>query len=197
MIDEKGEVIEAKALRGHPLLIPTSLRAAKASAFEPIVIGGQNTKVTGIIVYNYLSNSMNWLELGYSSDSFGTLQKYLPAGFETEREFIGYAKNAAEDQRGQNMDTVLSLIRGRLSDDEKSLWLFSLGKQLKVLETFHWDPSQKSEAFREIDNLLNSRPENVSVHLANTLKDLIGENESSALNAKLLSLTERLYTLGN
>jgi outer membrane biosynthesis protein TonB len=53
VINENGCVIKADARRGHPLLTPASLRAARASVFEPVVIGRKRVKVLGTIVYKY------------------------------------------------------------------------------------------------------------------------------------------------
>ena len=88
LMDESGCVSEAKYVSGHPLLIASSLKAAKSSSFEPVLLSGNPIRVYGVIVYNYLPSSMNWLELGFSSDSYDILLEYLPAGFEVERKLI-------------------------------------------------------------------------------------------------------------
>lgn len=54
LIDEKGNVIEAKAVSGHRLLRPISEEAAKKAKFEPTTLEGQPAKVTGVLVYNYV-----------------------------------------------------------------------------------------------------------------------------------------------
>jgi TonB family protein len=53
-IDEKGNVISAQAISGHPLLRAASVQAAQASTFSPTLLQGQPVKVTGIIVYNFV-----------------------------------------------------------------------------------------------------------------------------------------------
>jgi len=54
LIDENGKVISAKAVSGHPILIPEAQRAAMQSRFTPTTLGGQPVKVSGVIVYNFV-----------------------------------------------------------------------------------------------------------------------------------------------
>jgi TonB family protein len=53
-IDEKGNVISAAAVSGHPLLRAAAVSAARQSKFAPTVLSGQPVKVTGVIVYNFV-----------------------------------------------------------------------------------------------------------------------------------------------
>lgn len=52
-IDEKGNVISAAVVSGHPLLRSVALSAAKQSKFTPTLLSNQPVKVTGVIVYNF------------------------------------------------------------------------------------------------------------------------------------------------
>ena len=54
LIDETGKVISAKAVSGHPLLVPEAVRAAKGALFSPTIIGDQAVKVSGVITYNFV-----------------------------------------------------------------------------------------------------------------------------------------------
>ncbi len=55
LIDENGNVIEAKAIcGGYAELDGPSIQAARASKFAPTTIAGQPVKVTGVIVYNFI-----------------------------------------------------------------------------------------------------------------------------------------------
>ena len=56
LIDESGKVISAKAVSGHPLLIPGTIQAASQARFSPTKLGGQPVKVSGLINYNFLLN---------------------------------------------------------------------------------------------------------------------------------------------
>ena len=54
LIDEAGRVLSAKAMSGHPLLVPDSQRAAMQARFSPTTIGGVAVKVSGVITYNFV-----------------------------------------------------------------------------------------------------------------------------------------------
>ena len=56
LIDETGKVVSAKALSGHPLLVPESVRAALQARFSPTLIGDTPVKISGVITYNFLMN---------------------------------------------------------------------------------------------------------------------------------------------
>jgi len=53
-IDEQGNVIEAKAVCGHPILGQASEQAARGAKFAPTVKDGKPIKISGIIVYNFV-----------------------------------------------------------------------------------------------------------------------------------------------
>lgn len=53
LIDENGNVISAKAVTGHPLLIPEVLKAARQARFKPTLLSGQPVKVSGLITYSF------------------------------------------------------------------------------------------------------------------------------------------------
>jgi protein TonB len=52
-IDERGNVISAKAVSGHILLRADSERAARSAKFTPTLLSQQPVKVTGIIIYKF------------------------------------------------------------------------------------------------------------------------------------------------
>ena len=54
LIDETGKVISAKAISGHPLLVPEAQRAAMQARFSPTTISDQPVKVSGVITYNFV-----------------------------------------------------------------------------------------------------------------------------------------------
>jgi protein TonB len=55
LIDEKGNVVTAQAVSGHPLLKASAEAAARKAKFSPTVLSGQPVKVTGVIVYNFIA----------------------------------------------------------------------------------------------------------------------------------------------
>ena len=54
VIDEKGRVVWANAVNGHPLLQAASVWAACRARYSPMKISGQVVKVNSVIVYNFL-----------------------------------------------------------------------------------------------------------------------------------------------
>jgi len=52
-IDDKGDVIEAHALGGHPFLQDAAVAAAKQAKFEPAQVDGQPALVTASITYRF------------------------------------------------------------------------------------------------------------------------------------------------
>lgn len=54
-IDEKGKVVEARALSGHPLLQQAALTAARQAKFAPSLLSGKAIPVKGTINYTFAS----------------------------------------------------------------------------------------------------------------------------------------------
>jgi TonB family protein len=55
VIDEKGRVIWAQAVDGHPLLRQASVKAACQSLYSPTKISGRAVKVLSILSYNFVN----------------------------------------------------------------------------------------------------------------------------------------------
>ncbi|MDQ3666848.1 MAG: cytochrome c oxidase assembly factor Coa1 family protein [Acidobacteriota bacterium] len=53
LVDEKGNVVSARALSGHPLLQAASVVAARGAKFSPTKAKGKPVKVSGVIRYNF------------------------------------------------------------------------------------------------------------------------------------------------
>lgn len=53
-LNEKGEVVSANAVSGHPLLRASAVQAAKEAKFSPTLLSGKPVKVSGVIVYNFV-----------------------------------------------------------------------------------------------------------------------------------------------
>ena len=54
LIDEDGNVVQAEAVSGHPLLRAAAVNAALGAKFKPTLLEGNPVKVNGIIVYNFV-----------------------------------------------------------------------------------------------------------------------------------------------
>lgn len=71
-IDEKGNVVAAEAISGHPLLRPAAVNAARLARFQPAVLSGKPVRANGVIVYNFVDSD----EAGETSVSVGNLAPY-------------------------------------------------------------------------------------------------------------------------
>lgn len=56
IISETGEVIEATAISGHPLLRDAAIQAARQWAFKPTELSGAPVKVQGVLTFNFALN---------------------------------------------------------------------------------------------------------------------------------------------
>src|SRR5438552_6058150 len=54
LIDERGKVVSAQAVSGHPLLTSAAREAALRARFTPTLLNGQPVKVQGVITYNFV-----------------------------------------------------------------------------------------------------------------------------------------------
>jgi TonB family protein len=55
LVDKNGNVVSAKATRGHPLLRRAAEDAARRSKFKPVSRNGRNLPSTGTIAYNFVN----------------------------------------------------------------------------------------------------------------------------------------------
>ena len=53
LIDERGNVVSATPVSGHPLLVTAAKAAALQAKFSPTMLGDQPVKVSGVITYNF------------------------------------------------------------------------------------------------------------------------------------------------
>jgi len=52
-VDEQGNVVEAEAISGSPMLQAAAVQAAKQAKFEPLVTNGRPVKTKSVISYNF------------------------------------------------------------------------------------------------------------------------------------------------
>lgn len=53
LVDERGNVISARPILGHPLLQAAAVAAARQAKFSPTKVSGKAVKVSGTITYNF------------------------------------------------------------------------------------------------------------------------------------------------
>ena len=54
-IDRRGNVVSAKAVKGHPLLRSSAEAAARRSKFKPFSVNGRSVNARGSINYNFVN----------------------------------------------------------------------------------------------------------------------------------------------
>lgn len=52
-VDENGDVTDAKAVSGHPLLRNASEAAARGAKFAPTLLNGEPVKIVGVLTFNF------------------------------------------------------------------------------------------------------------------------------------------------
>lgn len=55
LIDERGKVMSANAVSGHPLLQSSAEAAARNAQFSPTMLSGTPVKISGVIIYNFIT----------------------------------------------------------------------------------------------------------------------------------------------
>ena len=94
LIDEEGNVVEAKAVSGHPLLHTSSIKAAFQAKFEPFLLSGKSVRVNGTIIYNFSLDSSG--ETSKENEYIET----IPLGLLNDKALkISFFRNQAENSR--------------------------------------------------------------------------------------------------
>lgn len=216
VIDESGNVIEAKAVTGHILLRAAAVIAARQSKFVPVILNNVPTKVSGSIAYNFTDESYNWLEIGYILGKPYNLPAYLKSLAENlssepdgEQQLL---RQAAENWESKDaiLQTVVTMLEGKLSDKPRDLWLLRFGMVLsKAYELYDVrDDEFRSSYAQKFRDLLSVAPENINKSLilqTQTIVELLQNFEQDVYNPlhgrksyKLLSkLTVERSFLGN
>ncbi len=115
-IDTAGNVAEAYAVSGQPLLRSAAVSAAQKSTFAPTLLSGQPVTVTGIIVYNFTCE-MTLLEIGFELSGVeygGTTFRSADAAARLPAEW------ADERSRVAELDRIISANR-RVSIPNKTV----------------------------------------------------------------------------
>ena len=214
LIDENGGVIEAKAVSGHPLLRAASIAAARESKFAPVFLSGKAVKVSGVIVYNFVPQSFNWLEVGYilqseNYDEFYNIKNLLqsfPDELADEQRLLQNYKQT-DDANDSTRATVIALIESKLNDKPRESWLFELGRELAQANASKNDENASRESAQALRVRQQTAPETINRRLLEDLQKLVSrlENQPPAeynptadatANQLLQNLLERMPFLG-
>lgn len=197
LIDEQGNVIEAKVVSGNPLLIGTTISAAYNSKFEPITLSGNPVKVRGFIHYIFIPDEYNWFDIGNNFQNW-RLDEMLPSGFEEEKKLFESYKTADDENQISILQTIRSLIEGKISDDAKKLWLFQVGILFAEIENNCCRAENLSESTEKLKILLTSPPEKVSPLLIEKLNLLVELSEQTTTKTywQMQDVKDNIPTLG-
>ncbi|MBX3291284.1 MAG: energy transducer TonB [Acidobacteria bacterium] len=198
VIDPRGCVNDAKAISGHPLLIPASIDAAKRSSFVPITFSGTPIWFYGYITYNFRGDSLNWLQLGFEADSARRLVEVIR--IEDSRVLLNLTPESISllypDRT--HFQELRQRVQVELAGDPKSRWLFSVGCKLGDISRFSYTGNDGlKSSISEISDLVDSAPESISRQLIVELKKLTGSGISDEFWKQLKYLKDRLYHLGS
>lgn len=194
IINENGCVVDARVVSGHPFLRAASIKAAFASTFQPVLVNGEPRQVTGFIDYIFLPNSMNWLELGFHSNSLSDLDQFLPSDRSNIRAAIQMIPRQSYFDQVQ-IEKIGTFVETDLAGDPKNQWLFRAGKQLKIIDTSCWIKCEENSS--SISQLLDQAPTDVSPNLITKLGELILEKDPKNIRPCIQFLKDRLFDLGN
>lgn len=79
LIDTEGNVVEADAISGHPLLRSAAESAARKAKFKPTELSGVPVKVSGTLVYNFNCPFDDKSKCTSESPKIGAITRTLPA----------------------------------------------------------------------------------------------------------------------
>jgi TonB family protein len=207
LIDEEGNVSEAEAYSGHPLLRASAVSAALQSKFEPMKLSGNPVKMRGTIIFNFTLEAFNWLEIG---NAVGSAQfvKMLPSGFEDEKQMYKQYESADYEEKILIYQNLRASVENKLSSDPKSLWLFQVGILLNEMQAKCCQSENLKETISSLKIFLANSPANISPMLISKLENIINLSENPQLNIYdptkgnkiyqvLREIGEKLPMLGN
>lgn len=188
LIDENGNVVNATAVSGHPLLRQASVQAARQSTFKPTLLSGQPVKVNGIIVYNFVP-PISWAEIGsylgemetgeIDAPKLNNIGYTLPLGFEAENERIGdFLKSLKSNEindansKKREISGIIEAIQTRVLSQPDDAWEFNLSLTLTRIKNNLADDVLLRSNLLKIQDLVNSAPDNISEVRVNNLKKL-------------------------
>jgi TonB family protein len=203
LIDEEGTVISADAVSGHPLLREAARAAALQSKFNPTRINRQAVKMSGVIVYNFLSGNsaqMNWLKLGYDLQSVqhsptilflntNSIAKNFPADWTTEMEQL---QKLAEMKQVESSKISQATVNGegKVSETTETSPDGTIVKTVITSRTVKSDHKPNAEQFAVSQTLISSLRGRLADNDVNLWQFNTGLNLSQAM-AQIPNFNER------
>jgi TonB family protein len=115
-VSEKGEVIEATIVAGHPLLREAALEAAKQWLFKPTELGGMPVKVQGILTFNFtLADESNKVTPETGVQQIARIGSLVPTRTHISSEKL--AKQMIEGVECEGLRTVQTIPAGQIGNE--------------------------------------------------------------------------------
>jgi TonB family protein len=208
LIDEEGNVIEAKGENGHQLLREASEKSALQAKFTPTLIAGKKVKVSGIITYNFVpkigtndsgfSYKFTWWNFGVhiGSNNFSELER--------DADWI---KISYTDARNKLVEIILSKDKDKLGDFRSifqtnlaaksiSEWEFKAGLSIGTILENNKDESVILRELSVIKNLADSPNIFASKTRIEKLKELALFSDFKVLTVEQKNaITDICYTI--
>lgn len=100
----------------------------------------------------------------------------FPTGYLDERQLLKLY--FADNERDKEfLQTVITSIQGKLSGNEKDLWLFSVGLWLGKVKRCCLDDLQKQDLIQQTNILVISKPESAKSDLISLLEKIVSQFE--------------------
>lgn len=171
-VGEKGEVVEASAISGHPLLRDAALTAARQWQFKPTQLSGVPVKTHGVLTFNFTLSGGNEVTLDLEKKRAIELEAAAgavngnfvrTAGAETRmnfnREMLG--KQMIEGVECEGQRVVQTIPAGQIGNERaieiiNERW-YSPELQVTVM-TRQFDP-RYGETVHRLTNLMRTEPD--------------------------------------
>jgi TonB family protein len=138
LIDESGNVIDAKALTGDELLHSAAENAALKSRFTPTTLEGKPIRVSASLTFNFtlfddwegVGATLSTLATGHPGKSYGKRRLDLNwHGFEEERDALDTLQlDEGTEGKSTKAKQIISSLREKLKIwNSTALWYFNLG----------------------------------------------------------------------
>ncbi|MBS1797234.1 MAG: TonB family protein [Acidobacteria bacterium] len=130
-IDERGNVISATAVSGHPLLRAAAVQAARSSQFSPTMMSGQPVKTTGVIVYNFAPGQTNATTVSQPAPPVPLSPEERAAQERLEKERLAEQQRLEQERLAEEARKAEEARRLRPQAEKLHFWVFAVFDRLR------------------------------------------------------------------
>jgi TonB family protein len=149
-ISETGEVIEASAVSGHPLLREPALQAARQWQFEPTEVGGAPVKTQGSLTFHFMSDN--------ADPAQSTGARKVP-NYPTNTEQLG--KRKIEGVECEGTRAVTSMPAGAIGNERpiETVYETWYSPELRMTILSRRSDPRFGESTYQVTNIVRSEPD--------------------------------------